>query len=146
MFGLPLPPWLSPTFIGAILIGLVAAAGGAWTAHKIDSISYSKLEASKAVLQSQYDGYRATVATATAKANADALAQQTALQHANDALQNQLQATQRTANARSQQLQALLASATKPGDTRPIGDIAGAYYERLRQPAVPPNPASPGNP
>ena len=145
MFGLPLPPWLSPTFIGAILIGLVAAAGGAWTAHKIDSISYSKLEASKAVLQSQYDGYRATVATATAKANADALAQQTKLQHANDALQTQLQATQRTANARSQQLQALLAAA-RPQDIRPLGPTALSYYDSLRKPQASPNPVSPGNP
>ncbi len=132
ILGLALPPWLSPTFLGAVGIALVAGTGGAYIDHKFEVAAVTNAKLETAGVQSAYDAYKGTVAANAAKATADALAQQTALQASNNALQAQLQDQQRISDAKSQSLRALLASA-KPGDVRPIGPTASSYYDRLRQ-------------
>ncbi len=118
--------WLSPTILGAIGIAILATAAGWFLAHRLDSIPYNALLASKASLQAEYSDYKQAVAAAADKATADALAKQSQLQAKNDALQAQLAQTQRTANAQSQKLKDLLASA-RPGDSRALGpsDMTG---------------------
>jgi hypothetical protein len=127
MFGIP---FLSPTLLGAIGIALVASLAGGWAAHKWDGIALSKSQAQTAQIDGAYSQYKAQVAADTAKADALALSQRTALETANNALQAQLADSQRIADAKTKSLQALLASA-KPGDTRAIGPIAASYYARL---------------
>lgn len=133
ILGLALPPWLSPTLIGAVAITIAAGCGGAWIDHKfmMGDVNAAKLETAR--VQSSYDGYKATVAASAAKATADSLQQTNSLNALIDALQGKLAEQQRVANAKSEELRKLLASA-KPGDTRPIGPVASSYYERLRGP------------
>lgn len=141
MFGIP---WLSPLMLGAAGIAIAASLAGGFVVHKWDAASYAKLELSKATLRSEYSDYKARVAEDTDKATAAAAAKQMALQASNDALQAQLAATQRTANAQSEELKKILASA-KPGDIRPLGPSALAYFERLRQQAGTGRTAPPEN-
>ena len=141
MFGLA---WLSPTLLGALGIALIASLSGGYIAHRLDAGPLATAKAETATLQAKYSAYEASVAANAAKANADALAQQTALQSRANDLQNQLIQTQKAADARSKTLQALLAAA-KPGDVREIGPVAGAYYSQLRGSQAPGRTAHPDN-
>lgn len=126
-----LPPWANPMVLAVVGTGLVAGAGGAYIAHRWDAgtIAESRLETEKA--RADYRAYAASTAANAAKATAHALDQQIRLQEANDALQSQLQESQRLADARSKALNAILASA-KPGETRALGPSVLNYLERLR--------------
>lgn len=112
---------------------LVAGATGAFIDHKFMTGAVANAHLETANLQATYTAYKGAVAASAAKATAVALDQQTALQGRVDALQTQLLASQKEADARSKSLNAILANA-KPGDVRPIGAAALAYYDRLRGP------------
>jgi Skp family chaperone for outer membrane proteins len=126
-----LPPWLNPWLIGTISLCLLSAALSGWAVHKLGQVPYSRLEADRAKLDADYSAYRAAVAENSAKASADAFAEQKRLQAAVAALESNLAETKRKDDAKSAALQKLLAGA-KPGDMRPVGPVAGAYYDRLR--------------
>ena len=144
MFGLS---WLSPTLIGALAIALLASLGGAWVTHKWDGIALAHSQAETAQAKASEAIYRASVAASIAKADADAIIQQKAASEQINALQAQLQDEQRNADVRTKSLQTLLASASKPGDTMPLGHIALAYFNCLRQQSSPCTASNhPGNP
>lgn len=144
LLGLALPPWLNPTLLGAVALSVAAGSGGAYIDHKFmaGSVATAKLET--ASVQATYEAYKSAVAANAAKDTAAALAQQTALTASNNALQAQLQDTQRIADARSQSLKAILTSA-KPGDTRALGPNVLAYVDGLRKSQAG-RTANPGSP
>ncbi len=144
MFGLSS---LYTTLIGGAMLAAASFGGGYWTATKFDSIPYNKLVASNASLQVEYSDYKRDVAVKSAKASSDALAEQNLLRGQNNALQAQLQDDQRKADEKSKHLLALLAAA-KPGDIRPLGPVAYAYYSGLRGSLASQtgHPANAGNP
>lgn len=131
LLGLALPAWASPTLIGAIGIAVVAGGSGAWVDHKFMAGNVAKAQLETAEARADYKAYAASTAANAAKATAHSLEQQIRLQEANDALQAQLQESQRLADARSKALSAILASA-KPGDTRALGPSVLAYVDSLR--------------
>jgi hypothetical protein len=126
-----LPPWANPTVLALVGTGLVAGTGGAYIAHRWDAgtLAESRLETEK--VRADYVAYQASTAANAARATAHALEVQIRLQDANNALQSQLQESQRLADARSKELSAILNSA-KPGDTRALGPSVLAYIDRLR--------------
>lgn len=128
-----LPPWLSPTFLGAVAIAIVAGGAGAYIDHKIMMGVVNSVRLETTAVQSRYDGYKAEVAAAAARETARTQAESLALQRRADELQAQLLESQRITDEKSKALRALLASA-KPGDMRALGPVAGAYYDRLRGP------------
>ncbi len=130
---IPFPGWVASKLFAVALTGAVGMALGGYIAHRWDAGTIAEAKLETASVQASYDGYKATVAADAAKATALALSQQTALQGQIDALQGQLLTAQRTADAKSKALSAILAGA-KPGDVRPIGVAASAYYDRLRGP------------
>ncbi len=132
MFGLPLPPWLSPTLIGAVGIAVLAFGGGMWFEGKLDAPALAKSQAETAKVNSDYSAYQARIAAGAAKADADALAQKQAQEASQAALQAKLAQAQKEANANSQKLKDLLDKAA-PQDIRPLGPSALAYFAGLRQ-------------
>lgn len=132
---------LSDLIPGVSQLKLIAIAGGviasgligAFIDHKFMTGAVASAHLETANVTADYKAYEASTAANAARATSLALDQQTALQGHVNALQAQLQETQRLADVKSKTLQALLASA-KPGDSRPIGPVAGSYYERLRGP------------
>jgi len=128
---IPLPGWVTGSLFIGIASGVAGMALGAFITHKLDQIPYSRLEASKATIQSAYDGYRRGVAENTARANAKALADQQRLQDQIDAMQGMLAAAQEAERLKSAELRRILANA-KPGDIRALGPSAMAYFDRLR--------------
>lgn len=128
MFGIP---FLTPQILGAIGIALLASFGGAFAEHKLDAIPLAQAKAETASAKADLAGYRATVAANIANANAKALSEKSASDARINALQAQLAQNQKDADARSKALLAALAKA-QPGDVRPIGVFARAYYDGLR--------------
>lgn len=128
MFGIP---WISPTLLGAAGIAILASLSGAYIAHQLDAGPLAQAKAETSSIQSLYDGYKQSVATKAAEADAKAISEKSRLDGRVNALQAELAQTQKDADARSKALLAALAKA-KPGDLRPIGPIAGQYYSQLR--------------
>lgn len=137
-----LPPWLNPSLVGAALIGVGAAVAGGAVVHKLDQIPYSRLEASKAALQTEYSDYKARMAANSAQATSATLKEQNSLQALLNAAQAELAAQQRIDDAKSAQLKAILA-ASKPGDERPLGPTVLRFLDGLRNGPASPDPASP---
>jgi hypothetical protein len=131
--------------ISASVAALLAASAAVYGTHEIDQIALSRAQAATATLQSKYDGYKQDVATKAAQADAKALADKAAQDARTNALQAQLIQAQKDANAKSDQLKAILNKAA-PGDLRPIGPVAAQYYGGLRGQAAAGHPANPGNP
>lgn len=131
LLGLALPPWLSPTLIGAIGIAVVSGGSGAYVAHRWDAgtIAESRLETEKA--RSDYRAYAASTAANAAKATTDAENERKLLQSHSDDLQRQLIATEAARDAKSAQLRQILASA-KPGDIRALGPSVLEYLSGVR--------------
>lgn len=84
-----------------------------------------------AQVQNQFDSYKLAVASDIQKAEILAQQQKLQLQTALASAQAALATAQKAEKAKNDQLQAIL-SAAKPGDTRPLGPVASAYYQRLR--------------
>lgn len=141
ILGITLPGGIAPMLIGGLAIAAVSATGASVLTHKLDGISLAHSQTETANAKAALSAYGASVAASTAKANADAIAEQGRLQSRLNDLQNQLAQTQKAENAKSARLQALLASG-KPGDERPIGPLAGEYYRQLRSqpPAISAHP------
>ena len=133
LLGFALPPWLNPTVLGAVAIGIAGATAGAYIDHRLMSGRVDRAHLETATIQSSLDGYRASVAAASAKATATALAERISLQGQLDALQAKLDDQQRKANAKSAELLKLLSDA-KTADARPLGPTALEYFSRLRGP------------
>ena len=131
--------------ISAGVGALLAASAAIYGTHEIDQIALSKAQAQTAQAISSLKGYEAQVAASAAKADADALKQKQAQDAAANALLAQLLASQKDANAKSDQLKAILNKAA-PADLRPIGPIAAQYYSGLRAQSQAGHPANPGNP
>lgn len=128
-----LPSWASPALVGALVIGIGASVAGGYAVHRWDAGTIASAHAETASLQSKYSAYEAAVAANAARATAEALSQQTALQARANDLQKQLQDSQNAEAAKSRTLQAILASG-KPSDMRALGPIASEYVSRLHGP------------
>jgi len=131
--------------ISAGVGALLAASAAIYGTHEIDQIALSKAQAQTAAVDAAYSQYKATVAASAAKANSDALADKQAQDARTNDLQAQLLASQKVANAKSDQLKAILNKAA-PQDVRPIGPIAGNYYSQLRASSQAGHPANTGSP
>ncbi len=128
-----LPPWLNPQLIGTISLCLLSAAISGWAVHKLGQAPLLRAQNETLAVQARYDGYRHGVLANVAAANAKAAAEQAAHARRESELQAQLQTAQRDRDAKSRQYLAALKNA-KPGDVRPVGPAASAYYDGLRQP------------
>ena len=145
--------WLVSLFTGSAggylaaagIAAILSMGGTAYVTHKLDGVALSDAQKATAQVQSRYDGYKQGVATNAAQADAKALQQKMADDAHANALQAQLLASQKDANAKSDQLKAILNKAA-PADLRPIGPIAAQYYSGLRAQSQAGHPANPGNP
>lgn len=135
ILGMVIPGGIVPMLIGAAALLAVGAAGGAYTAHKLDGTALAQSQAQIAKAQADLSAYEARIAGDAAKANALALQQSDALQARLNQLQSQLAQTQKDAGIKNAKLNALLAAA-KPGDVRPLGIVSLAYFDQLRRSAA----------
>lgn len=133
LFGLTLPAFGTPMIIGAVALTLAAGSAGAWIDHRLMAANVAEAKLETASVQASYEAYKSVVSANAAKATAIALQQTNSLNQLINSLQGQLAEQQRVANAKSEELRKLLASA-KPGDVRPIGPVAAEYYRRLSGP------------
>lgn len=137
-----MPVWLASWFFsscwkylaGAVVLALIAASYG-YVHHKGVLAGVAKEQVNTQKVSAEYSGYRATVSSAVAASTAHAMSEQKRLQSTIDDLQTKLLETQRTANAKSEALKSILAGA-KASDMRPVGPVAGSYYDRLRADAA----------
>lgn len=131
LLGLALPPWLNPSIIAAVGIGLASSAATGLAVHHWDAgaLANSRTETAEAI--TQYEAYKGLVASRAATATAVALEQKQSLEAQVDRLQADLLKQQGLTDAKSKALRDLLNSA-KPGDLRAIGPVSSAYYDRLR--------------
>jgi uncharacterized protein YlxW (UPF0749 family) len=131
LLGLAIPPWLSPTLIGAIGIAVVAGGSGAYIDHKFmaGAVATAKLETAQT--EATYKAYAASTVANAAKATSDAEAERKRLQSHSDDLQRQLIETEKANDDKSAKLRQILASA-KPGDIRALGPNVLEYLSGVR--------------
>lgn len=127
--------------VGAIL----AASAAIYGTHTMDNGALSGAQKATASLQSEYDGYKQSVATQAASDSAKTLQQKQADDARANDLQAKLLASQKVANDKSAKLNAILDKAA-PQDVRAIGPVAGNYYSQLRTSPQAGHSANPGNP